>query len=94
MQAEEIIIRPVVTEKSARLAQFNQYVFEIRRDANKIQVAEAIRTIFKVKVLNICTINSAGKRKRRRNRWVRRAAVKRAIVTLAKGQQIDASALK
>ncbi len=94
MQAEQIIIRPVVTEKSARLAQFNQYVFEIHRDANKIQIAEAIKSIFKVKVLSVRTINNAGKRKRRGGRWIRRAAKKRAIVTLAKGQQIDASALK
>ncbi len=94
MQAEAILIRPVVTEKSTRLAQQNQYVFVVAPDANKIQVAEAVREVFKVKVLSVRTINSAGKRKRRGAHWVRRAAFKRAIITVAKGQQIDASALK
>ena len=94
MEPESIIVRPVVTEKSARLGQQSQYVFVVARDANKIEIADAVRKIFKVQVLSVRTMNSAGKRKRRGNRWVRRAAIKRAIVTLAKGQQIDAATLK
>lgn len=94
MQGEDILIRPVITEKSARLAQMNQYVFAVHPDANKIQVAEAVRRIFKVKVVAVHTVNVAGKRKRRGPHWVRRSSSKRAIVTVAKGQQIDVSALK
>jgi len=94
IQGESILIRPVITEKTSRLAQQNQYVFAIHPDANKIQVAEAVSKIFKVKVLRVRTMNSAGKRKRRGQHWVHRSAVKRAYVTLAKGQQLDPSALK
>ena len=94
MHGETILLWPVVTEKTARLAQVNQYVFAVHPDANKIQVAEAVQKIFKVKVLSVRTQNCPGKRKRRGVRWVRRSAVKRAIITLAQGQQIDTSALK
>jgi len=94
MQAEQVIIRPVVTEKSARLAQFSQYVFVVHPDVNKIEVADAVQRLFKVKVTAVRTLNSAGKRKRRGMRWVRRPSVRRAIVTVAKGQRIDVSTLK
>ena len=94
MEGEEILVRPIITEKSARLAQFNQYVFAVHPDANKIQVAEAVRKMFKVKVMSVHTMNVGGKRKRRGMHWVHRSSSKRAIVTVAKGQQIDVSALK
>ena len=94
MQGEAILLKPVVTEKTTRLAQVNQYVFAVHPDANKIQVAEAVQKIFKVRVLSVHTQNYAGKRKRRGTHWVRRSAVKRAIIKLAKGQQIDTSTLK
>ena len=94
MQVEQVLIRPVITEKSARLAQANQYVFAVHPDANKIEVAEAVRQVFKVKVTAVHTLNIAGKRKRRGMHWVRRSSSKRAIVTVAKGQSIDVSALK
>jgi large subunit ribosomal protein L23 len=93
MADETVLIRPIVTEKTARLAQMNQYVFQIGLDANKIQVAEAVERIFKVKVTGVRVMNREGKRKRRGAHWYRRQATKRAIVTLAKGQTIDTAAL-
>jgi len=93
MADETVLIRPVITEKSARLARENQYVFLISPDANKIQVADAVERIFKVKVTGIRVMNREGKRKRRGAHWHRRQATKRAIVTLAKGQTIDTAAL-
>ena len=94
MEPESIIVRPLVTEKSARLTQDNQYAFVVNKNANKIQIRDAIQRIFKVKVLKVRTMNLDGKLKHRRARWIRRSASKRAIVTLAKGQQIDTGTLK
>jgi large subunit ribosomal protein L23 len=94
MEPESAVVRLLITEKSTRLAQDNQYAFVVNRDANKIQIREAIQKIFKVTVLKVRTMNLQGKLKHRRLRWIRRSATKRAIVTLAKGQQIDAGTLK
>lgn len=91
---ETVLVRPVITEKAARLAQFNQYVFAVRKDANKIEVANAIQVLFKVKVVSVRTLNKPGKRQRRGQHWIYRSGSKRAIVTVAKGQQIDISTLK
>ena len=93
MNYEDIIIKPLVTEKTARLSQSNQMVFAVAVDANKIQIAEAVRHLFKVKVESVRTSTIKGKRKRRGVHWVHRATVKRAIVTLVKGQQLDPTAL-
>lgn len=88
-----VLIRPVVTEKTASLAQFNQYVFLVHRDANKTMIKDAVQKAFKVKVVNVRTVNQAGKLKRRGMRWVHRPSRKRAIITLAKGSQLDPTAL-
>lgn len=88
-----ILIRPVVTEKTAGMAQDNQYVFLVHPDSNKIQVKDAVQKAFKVKVINVRTLTLKGKAKKRGWRTVRRSDQKRAIVTLAKGSQLDPSAL-
>jgi len=93
MQPEEIIVRPVITEKSARLAQGGQYVFVVHQHANKPQVAEAVEKLFKVKVVSVRTVTRHGKVKRRGTRYVYRSSSRRAIVTLAKGSTLDVTAM-
>ena len=92
MNPEAVLIRPVITEKASRLSTMGQYVFEVATDATKIEVADAVTRLFKVKVASVRTMNYDGKRKVRRQRVMRRAAYKRAIVTLVKGQQLDVTA--
>ena len=86
-----VIRRPVVTEKSERLgADRNQVVFEVDPKANKHDVRRAIEAIFKVKVVKVRTERLAGKRRRvQRGYAVKRASLKKAVVTLAEGQRID-----
>jgi large subunit ribosomal protein L23 len=86
-----VIIRPVVSEKS--YAQYDEqvYTFVVARDANKIEIKRAVEEIFNVKVVNVNTLNRSGKRKqnRRTGTWGTRAGQKRAIVSLAPGDQIE-----
>lgn len=89
-EAHQIILRPVVTEKSNILKEnFNQVVFEVARNANKLEIKRAVEKLFNVKVLSVRTSNIRGKPKRwgrivsKRNNW------KKAIVTLASGHSID-----
>ncbi len=91
MEVERIIVKPLITEKFTRLAQDNQYAFSVHPDANKLQIREAVQKLFKVTVLAVRTQRLAGKRKRRGAWLVSRQSTKRAIVTLAKGQQIAAA---
>lgn len=88
----DIIKRPVITEKSVQLAEVNnQYVFEVDKRANKIQIADAIFKIFEVDVLNVRTMVMPAKRGQRgRKAYTRRSAWKKAIVTLPPGQSIAA----
>lgn len=90
----EILRRPLITEKSNyQTGDLNQYVFEVSRDANKVLIKEAVEAIFDVDVLRVNIINIPPKRSRRwRNRrvMVRRSAYKKAIVTLAPGNRIEA----
>lgn len=87
----DVIKRPVITEKSSAQAdELNQYVFEVRQDANKIQIKEAIEVIFDVDVTNVRTMIQPAKRGRRGRKWyVRSRQWKKAIVTLAEGDEID-----
>ncbi len=85
----EIIKAPVITEKSGNLAQGNQYVFKVDSRANKTEIKQAIEKIFNVKVEAIRTINVKPK-KRRVGRYTGLTnRTKKAIVTLAEGQQIE-----
>ena len=86
-----VILRPVVSEKSYAQYDRQVYTFIVAHDANKIEIKRAIEEIFNVKVTNVNTMNRAGKRKqnRRTGTWGTRAAQKRAIVSLAPGDQIE-----
>jgi large subunit ribosomal protein L23 len=86
----DIIDRPVVSEKSYGLLDENKYTFLVHPDANKTQIKVAIQQIFSVKVLAVNTINRQGKRKRTRTGYGKRKDTKRAIVTLAPGDRIEA----
>lgn len=89
----DVLRRPIITEKSNYQAgDLNQYVFEVSIDANKQMVKDAVETIFDVDVYRVNIINVPAKRSRRwRNRrvMVRRSSYKKAIVTLAAGENID-----
>ena len=86
----EIIKRPVITEKSSLMAaELNQYVFEVDTRANKIQIKEAVESIFDVDVVKVATIIMPLKRSRRGRKYYQRSPEwKKAIVTLPKGQTI------
>ena len=89
-----VLIRPIITEKSNYLADvLNQYVFEVARDASKGMIKDAVESLFDVEVLKINIINVPPKRSvrwRSRRVMVRRSAYKKAIITLAPGDSIEA----
>jgi large subunit ribosomal protein L23 len=87
----DIIIRPVVSEKSYAAYDANVYTFLVAPGANKIEIKHAIESIFGVRVTNVNTLNRSGKRKRNRRTgdWGQRASQRRAIVSLAEGDSID-----
>jgi large subunit ribosomal protein L23 len=89
--ARDIIIRPVVSEKSYALMDNSVYTFIVRPDASKPQIRDAVQEIFGVKVAKVNTLNRPGKRKRNRRTFTygKRPDTKRAIVTLAPGETID-----
>ncbi len=86
----DVIIRPVVSEKSYALLDQGVYTFIVAPDANKIEIRHAVEAIFGVNVVKVNTVNRPGKRKRNRGRstFGKRPDTKRAIVTLATGQNI------
>jgi len=85
-----ILKRPLLTEKSTALQEHrNQVAFEVDRDANKIQIKNAVESRFDVKVDKVRTMNMQGKLKRMGRFEGRRSSWKKAIVTLAKGQTIE-----
>ncbi|AKV55921.1 50S ribosomal protein L23 [Bifidobacterium actinocoloniiforme DSM 22766] len=87
--AHDIIIKPVVSEKSYMNADRGQYTFVVDPSANKVAIKQAIEQIFKVKVTSVNTLNRQGKRTRTRAGFGQRVSEKRAIVTVAEGQSID-----
>lgn len=90
MSPFQVVKRPLNTEKSTTSAEANQYVFEVDRRANKVQIREAIQHIFKVDVVKVRVMNVAPKYGRwGRKRVKRSAAWKKAIVTVAPGQRIE-----
>jgi large subunit ribosomal protein L23 len=92
MKGSQIVIdKVVVTEKGTRIGESdNQYLFNVATGANKIEIRKAVEEMFKVKVEKVNTMNKAGKLKRdRRGKYGRRAAIKRAIVTLKEGDKIE-----
>ncbi len=87
--ARDVIIRPIVSEKSYAGLESNVYTFLVDRRANKTEIKEAIQEIWNVRVLSVNTLNRRGKVKRRRFTQGKRADQKRAIVTLAEGDSIE-----
>jgi len=85
----DILLRPVVSEKSYGLLDEGKYTFIVDPDANKTQIRIAVEGVFGVKVTGVNTLNRPGKRRRTRYGWGQRADTKRAIVTLAEGDRID-----
>jgi len=86
----DVVDRPVISEKSYGLLDQNKYTFLVHPQANKTQIKIAIQQIFSVKVLDVNTVNREGKRKRTRTGYGKRKDTKRAIVTLAPGDRIEA----
>ncbi len=89
MEAREIIIRPVITERSYDVMENNVYTFEVAQGANKIEIAKAVEEIFKVKVIKVNTLNVKSKPKRQRGVAGRTRTWKKAMVTLAPGETIE-----
>jgi large subunit ribosomal protein L23 len=85
----DVLIAPVVSEKSYGLLDANKYTFLVRPDANKTEIKIAVEKIFGVKVTAVNTMNRKGKVRRTRNGVGRRKDTKRAIVSVAAGQSID-----
>jgi large subunit ribosomal protein L23 len=91
MEPRDVILEPVVSEKSYNLLDEGAYTFKVHPEANKIEIRQAVEAIFDVKVLKVTTANRKGKRKRNRRALTfgRRPDTKRAIVTLVEGDRID-----
>jgi len=85
----DILLAPVISEKSYGLIDENKYTFLVRPDANKTQIKIAVEQVFNVKVTSVNTVNRTGKKKRTRFGIGKRNDTKRAIVGLAAGDRID-----
>ena len=89
MNAHDVILAPVITEKATKLSEANQVVFRVAQAATKPDIAKAVESLFKVKVKSVNTIRQKGKPKMFRGRPFVRSDSKKAIVTLVEGYQID-----
>jgi large subunit ribosomal protein L23 len=87
----DVVIAPVVSEKSYGLLDGNVYTFLVHQDASKPEIRDAVQAIFEVKVEKVNTLNRKGKRKRNRKtgKFGTRPDSKRALVTLAEGSSIE-----
>ena len=85
----DILLAPVVSEKSYGLLDENKYTFLVAPDANKTEIKIAVETVFKVHVTGVNTLNRQGKKRRTRYGFGKRPDTKRAIVTVADGERID-----
>lgn len=85
----DVILSPVITEKATRLSETNQVVFRVPLAATKPEIKKAIEALFKVKVKAVNTIRTKGKTKAFKGRVYKRSDVKKAVVTLVEGHQID-----
>jgi large subunit ribosomal protein L23 len=89
MHVYEVLRRPVVTEKNTMLLAQSKYTFDVRQEANKPQIKEAVEKAFKVKVVSVNVINVPGKMRRGGRRRVMSPPWKKAVVTLEPGQKIE-----
>jgi large subunit ribosomal protein L23 len=85
----DVLVKPVISEKSYRLADDGKYTFIVAPGSNKTQIRQAVEAVFRVKVTGVNTVNRQGKRRRTRFGYGKRPDTKRAIVTLAEGERID-----
>ena len=85
----DVIVSPVITEKSTTLSEHNKVVFKVRNDATKPQIKEAVERLFDVKVKSVNTLVTKGKVKLFRGNRGQRSDVKKAVVTLQEGHSID-----
>ena len=85
----DVLIAPVISEKSYGLLDEGKYTFEVRPDANKTQIRQAVEAVFGVKVTGVNTLNRSGKRKRTAAGFGSRVSTKRAVVGLREGDRID-----
>lgn len=85
--AQDIILKPIITEASMDALQMNKYTFKVAKSANKVEIAKAIEELFNVKVAKVNTISVKGKFKRQGRTAGYRADWKKAIVTLADGEK-------
>ncbi len=88
MNPEDIIIEPLLTEKSNTMKEFHKYVFKVARSANKIEIKRALKALYKVQALDCRTIRMQGKVKRQGRFVGKTSSWKKAIVTLKKGDAI------
>ena len=86
----DIIVRPIITEKSTSITESGKYTFEVQQSANKVEVKKAVEEIFKVNVVSVNIVNVRRKARRVGRYEGFRPAVKKAVVTVAEGQTIDA----
>lgn len=89
MKHFDLILAPVITEKSTLASESNQVVFKVPKTARKADIKEAVEKLFSVKVKSVNTLNRKGKLKRFRGVKGRQNDIKRAIVTLEEGHSID-----
>ena len=85
----DVIVSPVITEKSTLVSEANQVIFNVARQATKVEIKAAIESLFKVKVKAVNTIVRKGKLKTFRGRRALQGDTKKAIVTLVEGHTID-----
>ena len=89
MEARDILIRPLITERTTQLMAEGKYVFVVAKGANKIEIGKAVAEVFKVKVDSVNTVNVTGKVKRMGRSVGKRSDYKKAIVKLAAGESIE-----
>ena len=89
MEARDILIRPLITERTTDLMAEGKYVFVVDKNANKIQIADAVKEVFNVKVEDVNTVNVKPKTKRMGRSVGKTAGYKKAIVKLAAGETIE-----
>jgi large subunit ribosomal protein L23 len=85
----DVVVKPVITEKSTLVSEYTQVVFQVAKDSTKPQIKAAIEALYGVKVLAVNTMVAKGKTKRWRGEEYRRSDVKKAVVTVADGDRID-----
>ena len=89
MNKFDVLIRPIITEKTTLLMQENKYTFQVPLNANKVEIRKAVESIFNVKVEKVATIRVLGKTKRMGRTMCKRSDYKKAIVTLKAGESIE-----